>query len=167
MNKIDQLITEMIRFDTGEPELIQHFIKVHEFARLIGLMEDLPSDEQEVLEAAAVVHDIGIKICMQKFGRCDGKLQEQEGPAYAEDLLSRLAFSSSVIERVSWLVAHHHTYTNIDRPDYQILIEADFLVNLFENQNSMDTIKSTYTRIFKTEAGRKLCREMFSLEDNT
>jgi len=32
MNKINNLILEMFNFDAGEPELIQHFIKVHEFA---------------------------------------------------------------------------------------------------------------------------------------
>ena len=41
MNKINNLILEMFIFDAGEPELIQHFIKVHEFANLIGNMENV------------------------------------------------------------------------------------------------------------------------------
>ena len=60
-------------------------------------------------------------------------------------------------------MAHHHTYSNIDGIDYQILVEADFLVNLYENQNDKETIQNTYNKIFKTESGRKLCNQMFIL----
>lgn len=164
MTKIYELTLEMINFDAGEPELIQHFIKVHEFALLIGSMEGVPYDTIEVLEAAAIVHDIGIKVCMEKYGECNGKLQEQVGPAYAEQLLNRLGFRKELVERVSYLVAHHHTYSNIDGIDYQILVEADFLVNLFENQESKENIQAVYNKIFKTESGRKLCRQMFMVK---
>ncbi|NPV93451.1 MAG: HD domain-containing protein [Firmicutes bacterium] len=165
MNRVNNLILEMIEFDAGEPELIQHFIKVRQFAQLIGDLENVSPDNMEVIEAAAVVHDIGIKVCMEKYEKCDGRLQEQEGPVFAEELLNRLGFKPEVIERVSYLVAHHHTYSNIDGIDYQILVEADFLVNLYENQSSQETIQKTYNRIFKTESGRKLCSQMFMIKD--
>ena len=45
--------------------------------------------------------------------------------------------------------------------DHQILIEADFLVNLFENNRPAETIRSAYERIFRTETGKLLCRRMF------
>jgi uncharacterized protein len=162
MNMISKLTLEMINFNSGEPGLIQHLIKVHELAKLIGSMEDISDHNMEGLEAAAIVHDIGIKVCMEKYGKCNGKLQEQEGPAYAEELLNRLGFRQEIIERVSYLVAHHHTYSNIDGVDYQILVEADFLVNLYENQSSKETIQNTYSTIFKTESGREICRQMFA-----
>ena len=165
MDKISSLILEMITFNAGEPELIQHFIKVHELAKLIGNMENISSDNMEILEAASIVHDIGIKVCMEKYGNCNGKLQEQEGPVFAEELLTRLEFKQELIERVSYLVAHHHTYSNIDGIDYQILVEADFLVNLYENHNNKETIENTYNKIFKTESGRKLCSQMFIIKD--
>jgi HD superfamily phosphodiesterase len=161
MNRIDSLILEMINFDADDPELIQHFIKVHEFSKLIGTMESISPNSMEILEAAAIVHDIGIKVSMEKYGKCNGKLQEQEGPIYAEELLNKLGFEHGVIERVSYLVAHHHTYSNIDEIDYQILVEADFLVNLFENQSDKETIQNTYSKIFKTPSGRKICNQMF------
>ncbi|MCB2357941.1 HD domain-containing protein [Clostridium estertheticum] len=165
MNKINDLILEMFKFDEGVPELIQHFIKVHEFAKLIGSMEKISSDNMEILEAAAIVHDIGIKVSMKKYGKSNGKLQEKEGPIYAEKLLNRLEFKKEVIERVSYLVAQHHTYSNIDGIDYQILVEADFLVNLYENENDKETIQNTYNKIFKTESGRKICCQMFIIKD--
>ena len=35
-----------------------------------------------------------------------------------------------VTERVAYLIGHHHTYDKIEGMDYQILVEADFLVNI-------------------------------------
>lgn len=165
MNKISNLTLEMINFDAGEPKLIQHFIKVYEFAKLIGHMENISSDNMEILEVAALVHDIGIKPCMEKYNKSHHKLQEQEGPIYAEELLNRLEFKQEVIERVSYLVAHHHTYSNVDGIDYQILIEADFLVNLYEHESNKETIQNTFNKIFRTESGRRLCSHMFGLDN--
>ena len=161
MEKIESLILEMIQFDTGEPELIHHFLKVHNFAKLIGGMENISSDLMEITEAAAIVHDIGIKVSMEKYGTCNGKLQEQEGPVYAEELLKKVGFKKDIIERVSYLVAHHHTYKEIDGMDYQILVEADFLVNFYENHSNRETMENVYNRIFKTESGRNLCKQIY------
>ena len=38
------------------------------------------------------------------------------------------------------LIGHHYTYDHIDAPDWQILVEADFLVNLFEDGESRDAV---------------------------
>ena len=52
-----------------------------------------------------------------------------------------------------YLIAHHHTYTNIDGMDYQILVEADFLVNADEDRLSSDAIENFKEKIFKTTTG--------------
>lgn len=165
MDKKDMLILEMIEHDKGNPWMIQHFTKVHGLARIIGLMENLDQKQMEMLETASIVHDIGIKIAKDKYGESTGKLQEKEGPAYAEVLLKKIGYSQDVVDRVSYLVAHHHTYTNIDGADYQILVEADFLVNMYEENLDIDTIKSTYNRIFRTVSGKMLCRTMFGFDE--
>ena len=61
MNRIDRLYMEMIRYYQGDPKHIQHFVKVHSFSRLIGQGEGLDESTMYTLEAAALVHDIGIK----------------------------------------------------------------------------------------------------------
>lgn len=66
-----------------------------------------------------------------------------------------------MIDRVCYLVGHHHTYDHIDGSDYRILVEADFLVNLYEDGVSEETVKNAYDKIFRTEAGRRMCRLMF------
>ena len=113
------------------------------------------------MEAAALVHDIGIKPSLERYGRENGKLQEQEGPACAEAMLKELGFAPAVIRRVCYLVGHHHTYTNIDGMDYQILVEADFLVNYFESGMSESAIRESVAKIFKTKSGTELAKEMF------
>ena len=163
MPEISQLLGAMITYYIGDVRRIHHFIKVHDLARTIGVLEGLDKDALYILEAAAAVHDIGIRICELKYGRCDGKLQEQEGPELARDMLSALGFEEKVIIRVCWLVGHHHTYGNIDGWDHQILVESDFLVNLYEEAASPDEIRSVYDRIFVTETGKLFCRKMFDL----
>lgn len=163
MSKISKLIKEMIEYYRGDAKRIQHFIKVHSLAKIIGESEELNNDIQEILEIAAVVHDIGIKISEEKYGSCNGKYQEQEGPLIAKEMLQRLGYENNVIERVCYLVGHHHTYNNIDGIDYQILVEADFLVNFYEDESSKETIEMTCNKIFKTNMGKIICSEMFGL----
>lgn len=73
---INQLTDATIEFFNGDPKRIQHFIKVHSFARQIAVGEGVSAETLNTLEAAAVVHDVGIKPAEEKYGRCDGKLQE-------------------------------------------------------------------------------------------
>lgn len=146
---------------------IQHFCKVHSYAKLIAQMEGIDADTLFILEAAALTHDIGIHYCEEKYGSCNGKLQEKEGPVIAKKLLGALHFEERVSERVQYLIAHHHTYDNIEGMDYQILVEADFLVNLYEDGLSMEKIERVYQNIFRTEAGKKVCREMYGIAEHS
>lgn len=159
-----KLLSAMIAYDRGDVRRIQHFIKVHDFASLIGNMEKLDDDNLIILEAAAIVHDIGIHICEEKYGVCDGKHQEIEGPTEAKKLLNSVGgYTDKQIERICWLVGHHHTYKNVVGEDYQILIEADFLVNIYEDNLSSDAIEKIKKNIFKTKAGIKVLEDMYGL----
>ncbi|HZW49682.1 MAG TPA: HD domain-containing protein [Bacillota bacterium] len=164
MQNMMSLMEAMIEFDQGDPKLIHHFLKVYELARTIGHGENLSEDEQFTLESAALVHDIGIHEAMQKFGSGRGKYQEIVGSDAARKLLTSLAWPLEVTERVAFLVGHHHTYSDIDRMDYRILVEADFLVNLFEGQASPAACREAYDNIFRTETGKRLFAWMVPLE---
>lgn len=162
---IATLLDRSIAYDSPDARRIAHFVKVHGYARAIGLLEGLDSTTQLTLEAAAVVHDIGIRICKEKYeGRSDGNLQELEGPPIARDMLAGLRFESSVVDRVAFLVGHHHTYTDIQGLDYQILIESDFLVNLQEKSAPKRSCMEVYEKIFRTESGKRFFRNMFASE---
>ena len=164
--QLDDLFARMIEFYSGDPKRIQHFTKVHSFARLIGMQEELDDATLFILEAAAYTHDIGIRIAEEKYGRCDGRLQEQEGPIVAQKLLSEIGVENYMVERICYLIGHHHTYTNVDGMDYQILIEADFLVNLYEDTAGNHAIESAHESISKTESGKKIFRDMFDYSED-
>ena len=121
MTKEQELRLRMISYDGGDPARIQHFIKVYTFAVMIGEGEQLPEETMEILRAAALVHDIGIKVAEEKYGSSDGKLQEKEGPPVARQMLTEIGYPQEVVDRVCYLVGHHHTYLDMDGMDYQIL----------------------------------------------
>ena len=163
-NLVSIVKEKMIEYYDGDSRRVHHFLKVHSFAKLIAEMEGMELDEMQVLEIAALAHDIGIKNAELKYGYNNGKLQEQEGPPEARRLLREAGAEDAAVERACYLVAHHHTYRNIDGLDYQILVEADFLVNMYEDKADADTIRTAYDNIFATESGKMLCRQLFSLE---
>ena len=166
MNKIDELSLAMISYNNADPMRIQHTTKVHAYARLIGLCEGLDDDTQFILESAALVHDIGIRASEKKYGHQNGKLQEQEGPSVARELLTQLGgYTDAQIERICWLVGHHHTYHVCEDIDYQILIEADFLVNLYEDNESPNAIEAVRRNIFKTKSGLKIFDDMYRVKE--
>lgn len=158
---IGKIITAMVEYYKGDPKRVNHFMKVYAFAKAIGEEEKIESSIQNILEIGAVVHDIGIKLSEEKYNSSAGKYQEIEGPNEAEKLLSSLCVDKSVIDRVKFLIGHHHTYSNIDGIDYQILVEADFIVNIYEDNLSRDSIRNVYNKIFKTNTGKKYIENMF------
>ena len=89
--------------------------------------------------------------------------EEKEGKAEAEKLLTELGYPQEVIERVSYLVGHHHSYDQIEGMDYQILVEADFIVNMYEDAESEENCRKVCKRIFKTESGTRIFKEMFGI----
>ena len=163
--KLNRLIREMIRYDSGSPKRIQHFLKVLQFAELIGEGEGLDEAMMDTLTASAVVHDIGIRPALEKYGSEAGPLQEKEGPPQAVKLLEQNGgYTPDQITRIAELVGTHHTYDVISGIDHRILIEADCLVKLYENGNKYQAILSAENKIFETETGKWILRCMFGLE---
>ena len=158
-----QAIMEMIRINGSDTRRINHAVKVLGFARCIADSEHLSGDALKTVELAAVLHDIAIRYCEENYGSYGGKLQEKEGPAIARPILMRCGASPAVSERVQYIIAHHHTYTNVDGIDYQIIIEADFLVNRDEGDFSHEAFANFFGKYFRTTAGKELARQMFGV----
>mgnify|MGYP000030889031 CR=1 FL=1 len=163
-NKVGNVIYKVIEYFGDDVRRINHFLKVYGYVKMIGECENLDDSMQEILEVTAVLHDVGIKVAEQKYNSSAGHYQQLEGPPVAKKILDELGYPDDFVERVMYLIAHHHTYTNIDGMDYQILVEADFLVNLFENASTRKVIRSVDTKIFRTAAGRRILHAMFALD---
>lgn len=159
--KIGNVAEAMTAYNAGDAKRINHMMKVFGFAKTIGEREGLDARTQEVLEIAALTHDIGIRNSERKFDSCSGEHQQQEGPPEARKLLVSLGAEESIIERVCWLIAHHHTYSDIQGMDYQILIEADFLVNAYEDEMDEDAIRTVRDKLFRTKTGIELINLLY------
>ncbi len=158
------LMRAMINYDSGDVRRIQHFVKVHDFAATIGVSEGLDEDSQFILEAAAILHDIGVHPAEAKYGNCNGKAQEELGPDEARKLLSEAGgFTTVQTERICWLIGHHHTYSNVNSADHRILLEADFLVNSFEDNLSIEAVKTFRNNIFRSPSAISMLNDMWGL----
>ena len=153
-----KLIRQMIAFDHGSTHDVEHFLKVYAYARTIGKLTGLDEETQRILEIASIVHDIACPLCREKYGRADGRLQEQESEPILRDFLAGYNLPEKVLERVIFLVCHHHTITGVDGLDWRILLEADFLVNAQENGMTAQQMDSAREAFFRTEAGCEMLR---------
>ena len=158
---VSSAIEKMIAFYQGNLHDINHFLKVWAFARTIGEQEGLDEQTQRTLELAAVVHDIACPACREKYGNANGKYQELESPPLVEKFFEGMHVERRMAERISWLVAHHHTYTDVEGMDYRILLEADFLVNAGEGGLSRAAIETMRQNVFRTETGIRLLDSVY------
>lgn len=130
---VAEIMKKMIVFSQGNVHDIDHLIRVWAYAKTIGELEGLDEHTQFITEAAAITHDIACPLCREKYGNTNGKYQEREGLALTADFLGDTGMTQADIDWVAYLVGHHHTPAGIDGPDYQILIEADYIANAEEN----------------------------------
>lgn len=158
---INKVLEQMIDYSEGNLHDIAHLVKVHSFAEQIGKLEHIPDDTQEILELAAIVHDIACPLCREKYGNTNGKYQEKEGGPLAREFLTGCGVPSDEVERVAYLVEHHHTYCPVDGLDYQILLEADFLVNADESHLGRESIEKMRDKVYRTDTGIRLLESMY------
>lgn len=156
-----EILSAMMRCDAGDPKRIQHALKVFAYASLIGEKENLAPRALDILKTAAALHDIGIRNAEKLHGSADGKWQELEGPPVARELLAPFGLDDAFVERVCFLIAHHHTYGAVNGPDYRILIEADLLVNLYEDCASPEAARQAGETVFRTRTGREFLAALY------
>ena len=146
---ISQIMEKMIAFSNGNLHDMNHLMCVWTYAKTIGELEGLDRKTQETLEIAAITHDIACPLCREKYGN---------------SFLADAGLPGDQVDRVAYLVSHHHTYTDIDGIDYQILIEADYIVNASESGYSPENRKNFLEEHMKTESGKRLLRSTFCME---
>lgn len=158
----EKIFAKMLDFYQGNIEDINHFVKVHAFAEMLGKLEKLDGTTQEMLEIAAIVHDIACPLCREKYGNTNGNHQEAESKALLEEFLREFELPQEMLERVIYLVTHHHTYNDVQGMDYQVLLEADFLVNAGEGEKYRKHVDAFRKNVFKTISGCRFLAAMYS-----
>ena len=79
----------------------------------------------------------------------------------SREFLSETDLPDEMKERVIYLVGHHHTFTDVDGIDYQILLEADYLVNADEGGYSKENIRNMMNQVYQTKAGKELLQSIY------
>jgi len=160
-NKIAKVAVAMLQKNRGDIKRIEHSLKVFGYARLLGLAESLDETTLEILELTALLHDIGIHVAEKKYGKSTSHYQETEGPPVAREILTSLDFKPEVVDRVCFVISKHHTFTAVDGIDFQLLVEADFLVNSSEDHMNDHQITHFAKNIFKSESGFMYLKLLF------
>ena len=156
-----KMLCKMVDFYKGSKGDIDHFIKVYAYAESLGRLEELDERTQNILEIAAIVHDIACPLCREKYGSTAGHYQELESENLLREFLSEFALPNDILERVIYLVCRHHTYEGLDGMDWQLLLEADFLVNAGEMKLSRENIESFREKVFKSDSGKQLLNSIY------
>lgn len=146
-------IGDMVAYYDNEG-YIAHTLKVFGYAQGIAAGEGVTGQEREIIEYAALFHDVGIPAGMAECGSGAGPIQERLGAPIAMEMTRRYVSDPAIIERVGYLVGHHHSFGIKGQRDLQILFEADWLVNLIESAEKYDR-KIVYEKHFGTETGKE------------
>ena len=106
---------------------IQHAVSVLHYAE--NMMEGYDNYDSDVVIAAALLHDVGIKPSESVLGYNNGKTQEQYGPPVAREMLVGIDFPSDKLQKVVDIIGIHHSPSRYDYPELAILKDADRIVN--------------------------------------
>ncbi len=79
------------------------------------------------------------------------------------DIMERRGAPQDLIERVAYIVGGHHTASKNDGLDFQIIWEADLMVNIEEDglDKQSKKLPAIITKNFRTLSGYRLARERY------
>jgi hypothetical protein len=160
----DKLVTRMKEIFGSDVKRIDHALRVLDYAEQIGAAE---GGDPLVIKAAAILHDIGIREAERRYGSAVGKYQEIEGPPIAAPILKENDLDPARVEHICAIIANHHSARDIDTPEFRVLWDADWLVNLQDEFAGVDEPqrRAMIEKVFRTDKGRQLARELFALDE--
>ncbi len=155
-----RIALEMKKYFGTDFKRVQHAIKVAKHAEEILKME---GGNPLVVLGAAYLHDIGIHEAERKYGSHSGQYQEMEGPVIAKEILERLGVQKGMIDEICDIIGHHHSPREEESLNFQILYEADWLVNIEEEEISKDRkeLENLIERSFRTATGKELAEKLY------
>jgi hypothetical protein len=155
-----QLIEAMQAVFGSDERRIQHALAVLGYAET--LLKSEPGDKLTVV-AAAILHDIGIHEAERKYNSPAGNYQEIEGPPIAQAILERLGLDPERIDHVCKIISLHHHVKGLDTPEFRVLWDADWLVNIPDEYPGWEAARLSpiIKKVFATNTGRQLAETRF------
>ncbi len=155
-----KIALEMKKYFGTDFKRVNHALKVARYAEQILKIE---GGHPLVVLGAAYLHDIGIHEAERKHGSPSGHYQEIEGPPIARRILEGLSVQREIVNEICDIIAHHHSPKAEEPLNFQILYEADWLVNLEEEGISKDRekLEKVIGKVFKTTTGKELAQKVY------
>ncbi len=157
---VAMLILDMQEIFGADQKRIDHALAVLGYADHIRSVE---GGDPLAIQAAALLHDIGIQEAERKYASSAGRYQEIEGPPLAGRILRRRGVDEERVTHVSRIIANHHSARDIDTLEFRVLWDADWLVNwpeMFPEASDVEK-QARIHRIFKTNTGRETALRLF------
>ncbi|MDI6604286.1 MAG: HD domain-containing protein [Thermoanaerobacteraceae bacterium] len=161
----EKYIEDMKKYFGSDTRRINHALKVLNFAEQIMEQEDVNDQMRKIITITAILHDIGIKNAEEKYNSSSGKYQEIEGPPVAKEIMENNDEDKDIIERVCYIIGWHHTASKNDGLDFEIIWEADMLVNIEEEglYKNTENVKYIIEKNFKTKKGKEIAINTYIL----
>jgi HD superfamily phosphodiesterase len=154
------LINDMKAVFGDDKKRIDHALNVLVYAQKLQASE---GGDGSIIDASAILHDIGIHQAERKYGSAAGKYQEIEGPPIAEKILRKYDFDDRAIEFICDIIANHHSGKCQESTEFSCVWDADKIVNILEELNIMSrkNLKTFISNVFKTKSGKNAAEELF------
>jgi hypothetical protein len=157
----EKLIAEMVNVFGEDVRRINHAMTVLWHARRIRAVE---GGDELVVDAAAVLHDIGIHEAERKYNSAAGKYQELEGPPIAAKILEKLGIGGETAEHICSIVGKHHSAKDIDSVEFRCIWDADWIANIPEEcaGKSKEKLAEFIEKILRTRTGRETAKIFYT-----
>lgn len=162
--RIEELIEAVDKFfgDNGKEDRA-HAHSVWLIAKTIAEEEGLDKDQMDLVEKAAIIHDVSCPLCRSLYGKAEGRMQEVHSREVIDPLLSILNWSKETKEKLISIASRHHTYSDSDSIEEVVLKEADALVNL-SGMEEFDVNQAIWfgANVFRTKTGKYLLEKLIT-----
>ena len=122
-----KIIRILLEYFVDDDRRIEHAMLVLHHAE--NITAEYNDYDMDIVIATALLHDVGIKPAEKIHGYNTGKMQEEYGPEEAEKLLQKIDFPAEKIEIVKKIIGNHHSPSQYNYPELEILKAADLIVN--------------------------------------
>lgn len=158
----EEYIQELKSYFRSDERRINHALKVLKFAEQIMQGEGIDEETGKIITITAILHDVGIKVAEQKYHSSSGMYQEIEGPPIVREIMTRRNEPAALVDRVAYIVGSHHTAFKNNGLDFQVIWEADLLVNIEEDGlNKSDKLSEIIEKNFRTATGIRIAHKLY------